>query len=173
MKVVEVEKTIKEVTGYTADDGTFFKDKEECEKYEQTAEAVISARFAKLIKAKFSHDAILNAPYRFMMVYDDAYYAVIRMENEDDLKAANMYLNICKYDAEYNGVLGVNEFTKDMIGQDVIVMVQDYEYDNRCWIFGTLDELINNYRKAFQFAMLDKDKRDEIVKNMKDERGIS
>lgn len=37
MKAITVEKTVQEITGYEADDGTWFRTKEKCEEYEESA----------------------------------------------------------------------------------------------------------------------------------------
>ena len=49
MKAITNVKTVEEIVGYEACDGTRFTTKEECQKYENTAEAVIKGRFKKLV----------------------------------------------------------------------------------------------------------------------------
>ena len=48
----EIQKTkehVEYITVYQANDGTEFQDREECERYEQTARAVLRTRFLKLV----------------------------------------------------------------------------------------------------------------------------
>lgn len=139
MKVVEVEKTIKEVTGYTADDGTFFKDKEECEKYERTANAVIRSRFHKL----FVGDSFLESDIYKGYGYEDFNMAVIQLKNEDDVKAANMYINIIKG-------LNTNKkdgFTLDDVGKRILVGFNDVCGEDCLYTYGTQEELVEKFRK--------------------------
>ena len=44
MKEIKESRIIEEVKGYEASDGTFFKDANECKKYEESARAIITAR---------------------------------------------------------------------------------------------------------------------------------
>ena len=48
MKEIKVTETV-QITKYTAVDNTVFTSKEECEKYEQTAHAVVKTKFLKLV----------------------------------------------------------------------------------------------------------------------------
>lgn len=83
MKEVTEQKTV--VVGYTADDGTFFVSKSECEKYENSMQHAIERRFGEIVRATVSMN---DMP----CYYDDVCHAVT-IRNENDLIAANMWLN--------------------------------------------------------------------------------
>lgn len=59
----EIQKTkehIEYITVYQANDGTEFQNREECEKYEQTASAVLRTRFLKLVIDKETEYNLFN-----------------------------------------------------------------------------------------------------------------
>lgn len=133
--------TEEKIVGYEATDGTRFSSKEECEKYEKTAKAVILGRFRDLIVREVSEDTFshMASECPALSYNDEWYFAVIRMENENDLKAANMF-------AQSAG--NANRFSEDMIGKDILVSTGNGAYDTNCYIFGTIEETAERYRKA-------------------------
>ena len=65
-------------TIYVAVDGTEFRDKAECEKYEQTAHAVVRQKFLKLIIAE-------KTEYDFFHVgSDDSTVYAVKMDSQED-----------------------------------------------------------------------------------------
>lgn len=80
MKVINKERTVTD-TYYEAIDGTQFRTREECEKYDTTAGAVLRQRFLKLVIKK-------TTEYNFFGVGsdEDIVYAV-KMETEADMNA--------------------------------------------------------------------------------------
>lgn len=77
MKEVKTERSVYDIH-YEAIDGTIFYNKEECEKYDQTAEAVLRQRFNGMIVKEGTEYSL------FGMGNDDATVYAIRMETEAD-----------------------------------------------------------------------------------------
>lgn len=152
MEIKKITKTIEEVVGYVAFDGTEFKEKEECEKYERTANAVIVQRFIKITVKELEEVVITGDGNNYLGsgCGDDWYDALIKIENEDDLKAAQMYQNLVehpKYPYE-------RKFTNDDIGKELVVSIG--EHHEHCYIYGTIDECVDAFRKAImQFKAID------------------
>ena len=132
----KITRTIEEVTGYYADDGTFFRDKAECEKYEQTAKMVIFKEFkALMIGEPFPECSIWE---RFGYGGEEFMLAVIEIKNEADVHTANMYA-----ESTHNKTV----FTSDMIGKRYLVNL-GYGCDGDCAMLPrTEDELIDMFKK--------------------------
>lgn len=77
MKEVKTERSVYDIH-YEAIDGTIFYNKEECEKYDRTAEAVLRQRFNGMIVKEGTEYSL------FGMGNDDATVYAIRMEEESD-----------------------------------------------------------------------------------------
>lgn len=93
----ELKRTItrEEVYGYEAYDGTTFKTEQECVNYEETAEAVINKRFNDLIIETHNEYQLFNNGYGS----DEYNYKVFKINNENDLVSAEMFLNHYNIDA--------------------------------------------------------------------------
>ena len=141
MEVKKITKTVEEVVGYIAYDGTEFKDRNECCKYEETARAIIHKRFKELIvKDIVGIDlADYGSAYVCAAIDECYHYALVRIKNENDLKVAQMYKELEHKGAE-------RDFTTSYIGHDLIVGIGE-RYDC-CYIYGTFEECIDNFRKA-------------------------
>ena len=87
MKINEIKKTVEEVVRveYIAEDGTVFHDKEECEKYEKSALAVVSSRLKRLDKKYTSWEDLLY------FSYDDCKLEIFDIQDQEDLD------NLCQY----------------------------------------------------------------------------
>ena len=163
MKEIKEIRTIEEVVGYEAFDGTKFVDKTECEKYEKmTAEEAIKKNFAKLVVAMAEEDDDItkaNTPHTEEFIgagVGEGYgLALVRIKDENDVNICNAYKKlVCpKYG---------KEFTNDMIGKDIIVGVTydyyegnredgNWEYEN-CWVFGTIEYQIALYASRLKEA---------------------
>ena len=141
MEVKKIMKTVEEVVGYVAFDGREFKDVDECIKYEATAMSVIKQNFMRLVKRTILEEDLGGGCSAYVGAgeSDIYWYALIRIENENDLMAAQMYQTkthpACK-----------RKFTADDIGHDLIVGIGE-EYDC-CWVFGEFNECLEQYHKA-------------------------
>jgi len=162
MKAITNVKTVEEIVGYEACDGTRFTTKEECQKYENTAEAVIKDRFKKLVVKEMEGIDITSegGAYVGAGVEEDWYYALVEIKDENDLKAAQMYhaLEGCR-----SGKYG---FDETMIGKRVIVGIGSgiypmpeeggkCAYDNS-YVYGTIEDQVKKFEEAIrQFEKVD------------------
>ena len=141
MKEIKTTETIERVTGYEAFDKTWFSERAECEKYENSAKAVIAQRFKELIiKELDEYDITTSSEFPASAGGDCWYYALVCIKNEDDLMKAQMYQN-----STYSSDVA-RKFTTDDIGKELVVTIGD-RYDS-CYIWGTLDECVERYKKA-------------------------
>lgn len=142
MKELTREKVVTEITGYQADDGTIFRDREECEKYESTSRAVIKANFEKLVLAE-------NNEYSLFMDYgngqEDWRIVLIKIKNVDDLAVANMYSQISERRD--------NRFTTDDIGKELIVGVGDNYGTVDCYVYGTVESLAEKFKRDLKVRL--------------------
>lgn len=88
MKAITVEKTIQEITGYEADDGTWFRTEEECKKYEASA-AFAAEKAAKQCKIKETDADCAFAGY--CCCYEDE-VSVYDIKDAHALHVVNTYL---------------------------------------------------------------------------------
>lgn len=137
MREITQERTIKEVLGYESNDGKRFSTKEECEKYEKSAEGVINADFEAVVCDK---------PFAECNIYEDFGYgseefmmAVVDIKNADILEIVNKYMALRK-----NGLVN-----PDFIGKKVIINLGNcYEkepYIQPCPM--TMDMLVHKFIK--------------------------
>lgn len=148
MKEIKTTRTVEEVRGYEAIDGTFFETKEECRKYEKTANAVIGKRFYDIC-VKDSNGKCAISEWRLWefcgFASDENYLVVADIQNEKDLDVVNMYREARRPNAP--------TVTKDYIGEKVLIAIGNDHYDNRdFYLYGTEDEvaemiLANMHRK--------------------------
>lgn len=156
MKTITNVKTVEEIVGYEACDGTRFKTKEECQKYENTAEAVIKGRFKKLVVKEMAGIDITNegSAYVGAGIEEDWYYALVEIKDENDLKAAQMYHTLEGYKSGKYG------FDETMIGKRVIVGIgtgkypmpeegSRCEYDNS-HVYGTIEDQVKKFEEAIR-----------------------
>lgn len=123
MKAITVEKTIHEITGYEADDGTWFRTEEECRKYEMTAHhAAAKAALALLVNkssAEYAFSGFCGCFEDDICVYD--------IKDANALQVVNTYLESL---SAKNDML-----TSDYVGHKVCV--QHYYDDTYAHICGT------------------------------------
>lgn len=153
MVEVKESKIIEVTVGYEAFDGTRFTIKEECEKYENTANVVIKNRFKELVIKEMEGINISNGGSEFFMaaIDEDWYYALVEIKNEDDLRIAQMY-------HESVGYYNKHGFNNTMIGKRVIVGIGDGLYPkplegskcsyNECYVYGTIEDQVEAYKNA-------------------------
>lgn len=140
MKELTREVTTTEVIGYRAADGKEFRNKEECEKYERTAEAVIQADFEKLVIAEESEYGLFGD---FGGGSEDCRIVRITIHNMEELRQANMYSQL---------INNKNLFTEEHIGKSLIVAT-GWEH-NTCFLYGTIEELVEKFRADITEALL-------------------
>lgn len=137
MKELTREVTKTEVVGYVADDGTEFCTKEECEKYEQTSKCVIKAAFEWLVVAQNNECNLFEG---YGAGSEDWRVVLIRINNAEELKTANMYSQLCH---------NMNRFNESNIGQEIIVGVGD-GFDDYCWVYGTKESLAERFKEDIE-----------------------
>lgn len=142
MKELKTTKVVEEIIGYEAFDGEVFKSKEECMKYEGTANAVIKRNFMENVvvrKLEVCEVTKYGVAFLFADGGEDWFAALVRIKNETDLQYAQMF--------QENVHPGLNrKFTPDDIGKDLIISL-GFENDC-CYVYGTIDECIENFKKA-------------------------
>ena len=143
MKEIKVTRTVEEITGYEADDGTRFKTEEECKKYENSAHYAIYNQFLKLgVSEPFSECQIFE---NFGYGSEEYQLIVIDIKDENDLKIANMFaeMQVPKPDGSR---LDRVRFGTNRIGQRLLVGIGD-EYCENCYIYGTQEEIIEKFKQ--------------------------
>ena len=150
MREIIKTRTIEEVVGYEAIDGTQFDTREECEKYEKiTARAVIVERFKKLVVNYIEEATITDCGNGFVGAGcgEDWYFALVKINNETDLDTLRMYKELT-YPAS------AQKIDDSLIGKEVIVTIGERRYDrgycdefmfDSCWIWGTIEDQIKLY----------------------------
>lgn len=134
MKAITTTKTIEEIKGYEASDGTFFKDKAECEKYEGTCKCVIMKEFKELVIGECTEFSILDAGS------DESGYYIVKINDSHDVEVVNKAIHFFYKNAKL--------LTSDVIGKEVMVYV-DYDGElSGCTT--TIDELIESIRKSYE-----------------------
>lgn len=153
MREIMTIRTIEEVVGYEAFDGTKFESKDECEKYEKlTAEGAIKEKFKKLFVGMIEESEMIWGGKKVFVgggCGDGNGYALVRIKNENDL-------NICKAFYKITKDKSPREFTEDMIGKEIIVCVTDEYYESNrtngewdlteCYVDGTIEDNIETYK---------------------------
>lgn len=142
MKEIKVTRTIEEV-GYEANDGTTFKTKEECLKYEQSAEAAITMMFENICvkhygRVRFDEDVIF-ANY---CSFSDDFFVIADIKTEADLKIANMYGSM------WAGIW-CEKLTSDRIGKRVLINLGCDSNHVFCSL-GTEEEMVEEFRMTME-----------------------
>lgn len=142
MEVIKRTREVEEIIGYRASDGKFFSSQEECEKYEQSAQLAIYNGFVGL--------SVDGKPFSECTIWEDYGYGseewellVIEIKNENDLKVANMFAEMQEPKED---VLYINRFKPEHIGKRLLVSIGS-QYEKRCYIWGTEDEIIEGFKK--------------------------
>lgn len=142
MKKITETKTIEEVKGYEANDGTFFKDADECKKYEESAKGIIMARLKQYKIYEGDHDDLyddLSCECR-LEIYD--------IRDAEASKTVAQYMNIESGD---NSEVLLDKY----IGQKLIVF-WNYDHDY-CW-WNTIDEFVDGMKTAYNRMIADGEK---------------
>ena len=135
MKEIKNIRTIEETTGYEAEDGKFFKTKEECEKYEQSAKCAIKTAFNKLILEKWKECELWEEYGYGGEEYEDW---VIEIKDENDLKVANQFAKDTK--SPY-------DFSPSDIGKRFLVSAGCYYEEQAINFKRTYEDMIEDFTK--------------------------
>lgn len=137
MRENKITRTVEEVNGYYADDGTWFREKDECKKYEESAKMVVFKMIKDKMIAKTNIYNLLGEGSE-----DDA-VEIFKVDSLETVELLNRYTTLSTYDK-------TAPFASDMIGKDIIIQ-WNYERD-WCYCHDTIDDLLlkikGNYEKA-------------------------
>ncbi len=147
MRENKITRTIEEVNGYIADDGTWFRTKEECQKYEESAKMVLF----NMVKDKLVGKT--NIYHLLEEGCEDCDAEIYSVDSMKTLELLNRYFSLSTFHSQKNVV------STDMIGKNIIIF-WDYDRDV-CWSRGTIDDLLNEIRNRYEKVInkeTDKDK---------------
>lgn len=142
MKELKRTKTIEEVYAYEAKDGKQFTTKEECEKYEQSAEYAVEQMFESICvkrdgEARFSECYIFE---NYGYGGEDYCYVVADIKTEEELKIANMY-----------GKMRASMYFKPLeakyIGKRVLIAIGD-KWSPEFYVRGTEEEMVEEFKRT-------------------------
>ena len=136
MKEQKITRTIEEVNGYIADDGTWFKNKEQCLEYEASAKMVVY----NMVKEKMiGKTDIQNL---FGEGDPDSDVEIFLVDSMNTLELLNRYVYLYTYDKKENLV------PTDMIGKKIIFC---WSYDkDYCWCKGTIEDVLKEIRESYE-----------------------
>lgn len=150
MKEIKITRTIEEVRGYVAKDGTKFygsNAKEECEKYENSALCVVLERFKNLVVKELCECEVFeNQGYGS----EEYMYYLIDIKDENDV---NTYNHFAQFTYEKKTI------DNSYIGKRILVGVGQ-EFEN--WacrtlhIEGTIDDLKKQFAEDMEKVFADK-----------------
>ena len=146
MKENKVARTVYDIH-YEATDGTKFVNREECEKYEQTAKAIIRTRFLKLVVNE-------GTEYHYFNVGsdDDSVYAVKLNSREDaDTVLAYYYItnpSVLEENNIYYKERAVEYVETALKEQDIIFIGENYDGD--IYIINTRNNIIKGLQNIDQ-----------------------
>lgn len=151
MKEIKKERTITETYyEYEAIDGEIFKTKEECEKYDNSAMAVVQQKYNKLILKKDLNEYDVF----FGCGCEDNPVEIIKVESKDD---ADLVKQLCLLANPYYKDKDLPDWMKEDFKQieeavrdkDVLFIGRGYDHDS-FWVYGSsklLCSKINEYKK--------------------------
>jgi hypothetical protein len=150
MKQIEVEKIIKEIK-YEAIDGTIFNDKAECEKYDNTAEAVLRQRYQPLVLKTISEWDL------FKCGSEECYYDLVivntTIEVENILKLMLLYHNYLTSESNKNKLAEIEKLCMQAMREgDIILISRGYNNDS-FWVSDTWNNRFNHISNEISKAL--------------------
>lgn len=147
MKELKRTETIEKVIGYEADDGTYFDSKEECEKYEKSAFAVVYMRFRKLVVKELRECEVFeNQGYGS----EEYVYFLIDIKDDNDVNIYNHFAQFTE---------GKQTIDNSYIGKRILVGAGNM-YDNWAYkglyVKGTIDDLKKQFAQDMEEVFADK-----------------
>lgn len=150
MKQIEVEKVIKEIW-YEAIDGTTFKDKAECEKYDNTAGAILNHKYQPLVLKTISEWDL------FKCGSEECYYDLVIANNisevENILKLTLLHHNYLTTESYKDKLSEIEKLcTQAMQEGDIILISRGYENDS-FWVSDTWNNRFNHISNEISKAL--------------------
>lgn len=148
MKQIEVEKVIKEIK-YEAIDGTIFNDKAECEKYDNTAKAILHQRYQPLVLKNISEWDL------FKCGSEECYYDLVMVNNVNDVENI-LKLTLLRHSyltAESNKLAEIEKLCMQAMHEgDIILISRGYENDS-FWVSDTWNNRFNHISNEISKAL--------------------
>ena len=136
MKEQKITRTIEEINGYIADDGTWFKRKEDCHEYEASAKMVVYNMVKEKIIGK------TNILGLFSEGCEDCDVEIYSVDSMNTVELLNRYIYLYTYDKKDNLI------TTEMIGHKIIIC---WSYDkDYCWCKGTIEDILKEIRENYE-----------------------
>lgn len=142
MKVNEIRETREVVvkTEYIANDGTVFKDAEECKKYEETCRCVLRTEYKRLVKGNVNEYDLF-----YENGCEDYKYDIVEIKNEADREIINRVL----VDAYKNAKL---------IESPGMYLIYINEYDDGITgYWTTIDTILTEIKRVYDKAIAQKE----------------
>jgi hypothetical protein len=150
MKQVEVEKIIKEIW-YEAIDGTTFRDRVECEKYDNTTEAILRQRYQPLVLKTISEWDL------FKCGSEECYYDLIIANNVTDveniLKLAIFYNNYLTNESYKNRLTEIEKLCMQAMHEGDIILISKGCDNDSFWISDTWNNRLNHINNEISKAI--------------------
>lgn len=146
MKEHKIEKTKVEVIyEYEATDGSIFKSKEECIKYEESAAMVVYSKYKPLVIAR-------KKEYEIHQVGSDEYEIdIIKIEQSEDIDTLLHMYSLYHPSRDEKDILQERDKLKTwLINNEIVFIGRGCRYDNYYGFefLGTMNGLINDIKKA-------------------------
>lgn len=149
MKVNVITKTIEEVNGYIAEDGTWFKEKEQCQKYEESAKMVVF----NMIKEKMI--AKTNANHLLFEGSEDTDIEIFKVDSLETMELLNRYIALYSYSMPKENLI-----KEDAIGKNILLF---WSYDHDCcWTYGSIVEMLEEIKKKYTKLVCPENKEREV-----------
>lgn len=128
---------------YEALDGTVFNSKEECNKYEKTAECVIKKRYNDLVKYTSNECALFNCGS------DDYVVDFLKVQTHDD---ATVIMQMLELSGDNSGK--AREFIADALKtNDYLLVGHDSCSEDYYYTYGTRTHVLNKIKKKLFFEV--------------------
>ena len=135
MKVEKTTRTVEEISGYRADDGSWFRTEEECKVYEETAKMVVFRMIKdKMVKKTTIFNLLTEGN-------DDDDVEIFDVDSLETVELLNRYTALNTYDKQI-------VFTADMVGKKILLF-WNYDHD-WCSCKGSIDDLLANIKKNYE-----------------------
>lgn len=139
MKTITKNRTIEDVY-YQAIDGTEFRDKQECEKYEASAYAVINSKYRNLVIHTTTEYDLFSAGS------DDNTVEVVKLSNNHDIDVVfQMWSYINKHSSNNNETClkHLNTLKECLKQSGIMFIFRGYEEEDSFWFMGSYEYYVN------------------------------
>lgn len=159
MKEIYETKEVKEIIGFQANDGTIFKDEDECKKYEDSAIGIANMRLKPYLLVKTDGQDFWEGMFNGLCsgdVEENVY--IYTIPNEDVFNDIAMSIGILgegNKDSEQSLELFLRD-KSDLIGKEVVIMWRHWE---NLVIYITKDDIIKMVTGSFDYYKKNKEEK--------------